>query len=359
VDKVSIALSLNAEAVASPGATGKHPGAIVFGCAGLTLSTEERRFFAEANPYGFILFRRNIETTEQVIALVDDLRSSVGRDDAPVLIDQEGGRVARLGPPHWPKLPPGRAIGFLAEKNLTEGAAAARAIGRVIGKMLADLGIDVACAPVVDLLLAETHDVIGDRAFSADPAMVGTLAAAVCSGLRDAGVTPIIKHIPGHGRATADSHLALPRIDADRKVLETTDFATFRAVADAPWAMVAHCVYTAFDADRPASISSVAITEAIRGSIGYPGVLIADDIGMKALQGSLADNAAATLAAGCDLTLHCSGNLMEMQEISPAVQPLSERALERLEMGAAWMRQGRIAFDYQAELALLSGLLVS
>jgi beta-N-acetylhexosaminidase len=342
-----------------PGTSAKRPSAIILGCAGPTLSADERRFFADADPHGFILFRRNIDNPAQVIALVNELRSAVGRGDAPVLIDQEGGRVARLGPPHWPKLPPGRAIGLLAERSIDQGVAAARAIGRVIGTMLSEFGIDVACAPVVDLLLAETHDVIGDRAFSADPAMVGALAGAVCAGLRDAGVTPIIKHIPGHGRATADSHLALPHIDADRQTLEMTDFAAFRAVVDAPWAMVAHCVYGAFDPERPASISPLTIDEAIRGSIGYRGVLIADDIGMKALKGSFAENTAATLAAGNDLTLHCSGNLLEMQEIAPALQPLTEQAVGRLAAGANWMRRDRIAFEYGAELALLTGLSAS
>jgi beta-N-acetylhexosaminidase len=356
VGKASAALSSSAEPQILPVSLGRRPGAIILGCAGPTLSADERRFFAAADPYGFILFRRNIDNPSQVIALVDELRATVGRGDAPVLIDQEGGRVARLGPPHWPKLPSGRAIGLLAERNIAQGVAAARAIGRVIGTMLAELGIDVACAPVVDLLLAETHDVIGDRAFSADPVMVGTLAGAVCAGLRDAGVTPIIKHIPGHGRATADSHLALPHIEADRQTLEMTDFAAFRAVVDAPWAMVAHCVYGAFDPDLPASISPTTITEAIRGAIGYRGVLIADDIGMKALKGSFADNTAATLAAGNDLTLHCSGNLLEMQEIVPALQPLTEQAMGRLAAGADWMRRDRIAFDYAAELALLTGL---
>jgi beta-N-acetylhexosaminidase len=333
----------------------RRSSAIIFGCAGTTLTAEERRFFTDTNPYGFILFRRNVESPAQVTALVDDLRASVGRADAPVLIDQEGGRVARLGPPHWPKLPPGRVIGLLAERDLAAGTAAARAIGRVIGAMLADLGIDVACAPVTDLLLPETHAVIGDRAFSADPVLVGVLAAAVCSGLRDAGVTPIVKHIPGHGRATADSHLDLPRISADRSVLETTDFSAFRAVADAPWAMVAHCIYTVIDAEYPASISPAAIAE-IRDAIGFGGVLIADDIGMKALRGTLADNAAATLAAGCDLTLHCSGNFQEMQEIAPALTGLTDQALERLATGSAWMRRDRVAFDIAAEQALLTGL---
>ena len=333
-----------------------RPRAIIFGCAGTTLSVEERRFFADTDPYGFILFKRNVVDPGQVAALVEELRASVDRSDAPVLIDQEGGRVARLNPPHWPALPPARAIGLLAERDRGAGLSAARAIGRVIGAMLAELGIDVACAPVTDLLLRETHAVIGDRAFSADPALVGALAAAVSAGLRDAGVTPIVKHIPGHGRATADSHLALPRISADRDTLEATDFAAFRAVADTPWAMVAHCVYTAIDQDSPASISPAAIA-LIREKIGFDGVLIADDIGMKALQGSLADNAAATLAAGCDLTLHCSGNFLEMQEIVPAVERLTEAAAKRLAAGSAWMRRDKVGFDAAAERALLSGFM--
>jgi beta-N-acetylhexosaminidase len=333
---------------------GRRPRAIIFGCAGTTLSDDERRFFADADPYGFILFKRNVGDPDQVRALVAELRATVGHD-APVLIDQEGGRVARLGPPHWPVLPPQRAIGALAERDRTAGLASARAVGRVIGAMLADLGIDVACAPVNDLLLPETHSVIGDRAFSADPELVGVLAGAVCAGLRDAGVTPIVKHIPGHGRATADSHLALPRISAASDVLEATDFAAFRAVSDAPWAMVAHCVYEAIDPDRPASVSPAAIS-VIREKIGFGGILVADDIGMKALQGSLADNAAATLAAGCDLTLHCSGNLLEMQAIAPAVEVLTEGAMGRLAAGSVWMRQSRTSFDVAAEYALLSEL---
>ncbi len=334
-------------------ATGRRPRAVILGCAGLSLSREERDFFAEADPYGFILFKRNVENRTQVEALTKELRSTVGRVDVPILIDQEGGRVARLGPPHWPTLPPMRAIGLLAERDRAAGCGAARAVGRVIGAMLAELGIDVACAPVADLLLPETHDVIGDRAFSADPHLVGTLAAAVGVGLRDAGVTPIVKHIPGHGRATADSHLSLPRIDADRNTLETTDFAAFRSVTHVPWAMVAHCVYTAFDAGRPASISPAVITDVIRGSIGYPGVLIADDIGMKALSGTLANNAAATLAAGCDLTLHCSGKLDEMRELVPAVARLTDAAVARLAAGKDWMRKDPAPFDAAAERAML------
>jgi beta-N-acetylhexosaminidase len=330
--------------------------AVVFGCAGRTLSQDERRFFEAEHPFGFILFRRNIDEPAQVRDLVAALRDAVGRPDAPVLIDQEGGRVARLGPPHWPTLPPARAIGQLAEENLFFGRKSARALGRVIGTMLKDLGISIVCAPVADLLLPETHAVIGDRAFSDDGILAGVLAMAEAEGLRDAGVMPIVKHIPGHGRATADSHLTLPRIDADRETLRATDFAAFRLSVDIPWAMVAHCVYAAFDTSRPASTSPTVVA-AIRGEIGYRGVLIADDINMKALQGSLAENAAATLAAGCDLTLHCSGDLQEMEQVAPAAAPLSRDATRRLQEAAAWLSQDRQAFDPAAELALLRPLL--
>jgi beta-N-acetylhexosaminidase len=331
----------------------KSPGAIIFGCVGPILSADERRFFADCDPLGFILFRRNIDNPAQVRSLVADLRQAVGRADAPVLIDQEGGRVARLGPPWWPLLPAARAIGALAERDLLAGLAAAKAAGRVIGAMLSDLGVDVACAPVADLLLPETHAVIGDRAYAADPGLVALLAGAVAAGLADAGVTPIVKHIPGHGRAAADSHLTLPRIDADYATLAAHDFAAFRGVTNAPWAMVAHCVYTAIDPDRAASISPHVISSVIRGAIGFDGVLIADDIGMKALRAPLAASAAATIAAGCDLTLHCSGVLAEMVEIAPAVPPLTEGAIARL-----W-RGGMVpapSIDVAAEFRLLTPL---
>lgn len=331
--------------------------AIVFGCGGRTLSPEERRFFEAERPFGFILFKRNIDEPDQVRDLVAALRDAVGRPDAPVLIDQEGGRVARLGPPHWPKLPPARVIGQLAELDMVTGRRAARAQGRAIGAMLGDLGINVACAPVADLLLPETHAVIGDRAFSAGASLVGALAMEEAEGLRDAGVMPIIKHIPGHGRATADSHLTLPRIDADRETLQASDFTAFQLAASVPWAMVAHCVYAAFDPARPGSTSPVVIAEVVRNQIGYRGVLIADDINMKALKGSVAENAASTLAAGCDLTLHCSGDLREMEDIARAVPPLSAGTTLRLRDANSWLDQGRQGFDPKAEFALLEPLL--
>lgn len=351
-------MSLSPERILAGAGKAARPRAIILGCAGTTLSDEERDFFRDTDPLGFILFRRNVDNPAQVTALATELRRAVGREDAPILIDQEGGRVARLGPPHWPKLPPARQIGYLAEQDIHAGTTAARAAGRVIGSMLAALGLDVDCAPVADLLLPETHDVIGDRAYAQDPELVAHLANEMAAGLRDAGVTSIVKHIPGHGRATADSHLALPQIYADFNTLDATDFQAFKAASNIPWAMVAHCVYTAIDRERPASISSGCI-EVIRDHIGYEGVLIADDIGMKALQGSLAENAAATLAAGCDLTLHCSGNMAEMREIMPAVSPLTDVALARLKQGKAWLGQDRLPFDLAAEQALLDRLLTA
>lgn len=338
---------------------GPRPAAIILGCAQARLSQAERRFFRSADPLGFILFRRNVENPDQVRGLVGELRDAVGRADAPILIDQEGGRVARLGPPHWPSLPPARAIGTLAERDREAGLEAAAAVGRCIGAMLAALDIDVACAPVVDLLLPKTHDVIGDRAYAADPTLAGVLARAACSGFLSVGVTPIVKHIPGHGRATADSHLALPRIDAPANLLDRTDFAAFRAVRDAPWAMVAHCVYTALDPDLPASISAAVVSRTIRGAIGFDGVLIADDIGMKALQGSLAENAARTLQSGCDLTLHCSGDLAEMESIASAVPPLTAAAAARLARAAAGRLSAAGACDPLAEAARIRELLAA
>jgi beta-N-acetylhexosaminidase len=312
---------------ADPAQKTKTPAAVVFGCAGTMLRAEERAFFRDADPLGFILFKRNVDTPGQVRALVDSLRAAVGRA-APVLIDQEGGRVARLGPPTWPSLPAVRRVGELAARDPAAGCEAARLHAQLIGQMLAELGLTSACAPVLDLLRPETHDVIGDRAYGGDPVLVATLADAAIEGFLDAGVLPIAKHIPGHGRATADSHHELPVVTASAGALRETDFLAFRGVR-APWAMVAHVVYQAFD-DRPASTSSKMIGEVIRRDIGFDGVLIADDIGMKALHGSYRERAAATLAAGCDLTLHCSGVMDEMVDAMHGVRAIDEAGARRL-----------------------------
>ena len=310
------------------------PRAIILGCAGPELSAAEREFFGRADPLGFILFARNCETPEQVRDLVAALRATVGRADAPVLIDQEGGRVQRLGPPHWPALPTGRAYATLAETDFAAATTAAKLHGRLLAADLAPLGITVDCAPVADILRPETHEVIGDRAYGPDPEQVGLLAEAVCVGLLAGGVLPVIKHIPGHGRAGVDSHAELPVVETSREELNRTDFVPFRRLAAMPWAMSAHVVYTAVDGDNPASTSTLAIRRLIRRDIGFGGILISDDIGMQALQGGMAERARACLAAGCDLTLHCSGDMAEMEDAiigTRRLRPIAAKWLEQAE----------------------------
>lgn len=307
-----------------------RPRALVLGCAGLGLSDGERALFAEADPFGFILFRRNCGAPDQVRALVADLRAAIGRPDAPVLIDQEGGRVARLRPPHWPKFPPARAFGALAERDLAAGLEAAWTNGRLLAHALHDLGITVDCAPVCDVPVEGAHDVIGDRAFARDPDLVARLARATCEGLMAGGVLPVVKHLPGHGRAFADSHAELPVVSAPWEALERTDFAPFRALADMPLGMVAHVVLAALDRDHPASVSPRVIGEVVRGAaIGFDGLLLSDDLSMGALDGTMEERARAVLDAGVDVVLHCNGVLDEMRSLSAAVPPLSDAAMRR------------------------------
>ncbi len=313
--------------------------ASIFGCAGPVLSEDERRFFARVNPLGFILFARNIQSPDQVRALVMALRDSIGCAHAPVLIDQEGGRVQRLKPPHWRKAPAGEPFAQLAARDMEAAIAALRLNYRLIGRELADLGIDVDCAPVLDVPVAGAHDVIGDRAFGRDPVTVARLGRAVMDGLLDEGVLPIVKHIPGHGRAMVDSHLSLPVVEASRVELEARDFPPFRALADAPWAMTAHVVYQAIDATAPATTSAKVIGEIIRGIIGFDGVLVSDDLSMKALGGSFEDRTSGALDAGCDVVLHCNGEMAEMEAVAAALRPLTEIAQERLARAAALKRR--------------------
>ncbi len=311
------------------------PKAAIFGCAGTAISDRERAFFAANNPFGFILFARNVATPDQVRTLVKSLRESVGRPDAPVLIDQEGGRVARLKPPHWRAAPPAAKIAALADADMDAACEAAWLNARLIGGELRALGIDVDCAPVADVPVAGSHDVIGDRAYGTDPGRVATIARAAALGFIDAGVLPVIKHIPGHGRARADSHLELPVVDTPRAELEVTDFVPFRALADMPWGMTAHVLYTALDAKRPATTSPVIIREIIRGLIGFQGVLVSDDLSMKALGGTFGDRTKAALAAGCDVALHCNGDMGEMEAVAAAAPPLTDEALARIARAAA------------------------
>jgi beta-N-acetylhexosaminidase len=332
------------------------PRAVVFGCSGKVLTDEERDFFAAADPLGFILFARNVETPDQVRALVSALRAAVGRADAPVLIDQEGGRVQRLRPPHWTSLPPMRRFGELVTRDPGGAMEATRLAAGLIAAELDDLGIDVDCAPVLDLPAPDGHEIIGDRAFSDDPAVVAQLGRAVCEGLAGGGVMPVIKHIPGHGRATADSHLELPRVATALGTLRETDFRPFRSLADAASAMTAHIVYSAIDPARPCSASPTVIGDIVRGEIGFDGLLFSDDVCMKALAGPLGERVDAVLAAGCDVALHCDGNLGDMREIARTCPPMRADSLARLARGRAPKPDSQ-AFDAEHAKARISGLL--
>ena len=311
------------------------PKAVIFGCEGPVLTDWEKGFFADTNPLGLILFARNCQSPDQVRTLVADFRRTVGREDGPVLIDQEGGRVARLRPPHWRAAPAAAELGALGARDGTRARRAVTLNARLLAAELADLGITVDCAPVLDLSVAGAHDVIGDRAFGSDPEVVACLGRAVCEGLLAGGVLPVIKHMPGHGRVLVDSHHALPRVEASRADLERTDFRPFAALSDAPWGMTAHVVYTALDPDNPATTSARIITEVIRGTFGFDGVLVSDDLSMNALSGGLGARAAAALAAGCDVALHCNGRAEEMIEVAAVAPVLSPDAVRRLAAASA------------------------
>jgi beta-N-acetylhexosaminidase len=329
---------------------------VILGCAGPALDDWERGFFRDADPAGFILFARNCETPDQVRALTAALRDTVGRADAPVLIDQEGGRVARLRPPHWREAPPARRFGELLSRSEAAAVAATRLNATLIALELSDLGVTVDCAPMLDVPAAGSHDIVGDRAFSADPAAVALLGRAMADGLIDGGVLPVVKHVPGHGRARADSHVGLPVVDAGRDALEAVDFAPFRALADLPCAMTAHVLYTALDPDRPATTSPDIIAEVIRGWIGFDGLLVSDDLSMNALDGSLRDRAVAALAAGCDIALHCNGDRAEMAAVVEGAGAPSEASRARLTRAVAALRPAA-ALDRPAAEARLAELL--
>lgn len=333
------------------------PLPVVFGCAGETLSAAERRFFEGARPLGFALFARNCREPDQIRDLIAALRDSAGNADAPVLIDQEGGRVARLRPPRWRTYPAAAHLGALPDPAAEE---AARLGARLIADDLAALGITVDAAPVLDLPAEGADPVIGDRAYGSDPVRVARLGRAVCEGLLAGGVSPIVKHIPGHGRARVDSHVDCPRVEAERAALAERDFAPFRALADAPWAMTAHIVYATVDAALPATLSAPVIGTVIRGEIGFDGVLISDDICMGALRqggASPGDPAAAALAAGCDVALHCSGDLREMEAVAERLPPLAPAAAARLARAEALRAASRRPFDRGAAEARFDALL--
>jgi beta-N-acetylhexosaminidase len=327
--------------------------AFISGCAGATLCDAERRFFAAARPCGLILFARNCQTQAQLRALIADFKDAVASDEVLILIDQEGGRVQRLRPPNWQNMPPARCYGRLYEIDPERGKQAAFAGARLTAQALHDLGISVNTMPVLDVPQEGAHEIIGDRAYSADPETVIALGRAVMEGSLSGGVLPVIKHVPGHGRATADSHLALPRIDADASELEAIDFRPFRALRQAPLAMTAHVLLPAFDERRPSSVSPVIMGEVIRNRIGLTGLVMSDDLGMKALGGSFADRARGVIDAGCDVALHCSGNLVEMIEVGDAAPPLDGLAAERFARARAALHKPE-PFDAVDALALVT-----
>ncbi len=330
--------------------------AVIFGCGGKQLTDEERAFFSAADPWGFILFARNVESPQQVTALIAQMRDVVGRADAPVLIDQEGGRVARLTPPFWRKAPPAAMFGKLYGRDPQAACEASRLNGRLFAAELVALGINVNCVPVLDVPVPGSDQVIGERAFCDDPVSIAALGRAMCEGLMAGGVLPVIKHIPGHGRANADSHHDLPKVDASRVELKRTDFAPFKALADMPLAMTAHVAYTAIDGLTPASLSAKIIKDIIRGDIGFCGALMCDDLGMAALQGDFGARARLALAAGCDLILHCSGVLAEMQAVMPEAGILAGEALARCDRALARL-QKPAPFDHEEGIARLAHLL--
>lgn len=300
----------------------------IYGCLGVTLTDAERRFFADSDPWGFIIFARNIDTPDQVRSLTSELREAVGWN-APILIDQEGGRVARLRPPHWRSYPPGRRYGDIYATSTADGLAAARLGAQLIALELREVGVDVDCLPVLDVPVPGAHDVIGDRAYGETPEVVSALGKAALEGALAGGVLPIIKHIPGHGRAGVDSHEKLPIVDTDRATLSATDFAPFAALSDAPLAMTAHVIYSAIDAENPATTSSTVISGIIRDEIGFSGALMSDDLSMKALGGSFEERTKASLDAGCDLILHCNGDMDEMEAVAKEAHRLSGMSLAR------------------------------
>ena len=333
-------------------------GAFISGCSGPVLSTAERDFFARTNPWGLILFKRNCETPEQLKRLTSDFRAAVGRKAAPVFIDQEGGRVQRLGPPSnaWRRYPAARAYGEAFNASALAGLRAARNVGRLMAEDLIAAGITANCVPVLDVPQPGAHEIVGNRAYSDRIEAIMALARAHAAGFADGGVLPVIKHIPGHGRARADSHLELPVVDATRAELEAVDFPPFAAMADAPMAMTAHVVYTAIDKTAPATLSRKVISSVIRKQIGFRGLLMTDDLSMKALTGSYAEKTRRALDAGCDIVLHCNGEMAQMEEVAAAAGVLKGKALSRAKAALKAARKPQ-PFDRKMALKDLEAVL--
>ncbi len=322
--------------------------AAIYAPSGLDLTSDERAFFRDADPAGYMVFNRNCESREQLRALTDDLRSLHGRRDLPILIDQEGGRVARMKPPEWPAFPAGEAFARLYEKAPMSAIEALRANAEAIAVLLREVGVNVDCLPVLDVRQPGATDIVGDRALGSEPMQVAALGRASLDGLAAGGVVGVVKHMPGHGRALVDSHEELPVVSASLEELEV-DVEPFRTLRSAPMGMTCHCVYTAWDGERPGSQSPIVIGEVIRGRIGFDGFLMSDDIGMNALGGGFDKRARGVIEAGTDAVLHCSGVMAEMVAVAGAAGELSETGLERIERAMAGVSEIRGA-DY-AQLA--------
>ena len=321
---------------------------VIFGIAGLALTPDERAFFAEADPAGYILFKRNIRDRAQVRALTDALRDLSGRTGLPILIDQEGGRVARMGPPEWPAFPAGPAFAALYDTAPMSAIQAMRANGQALGLMLAEVGITVDCAPIIDVSQPDTTEAISCRTYGAEPMQVAALGRAMLEGLAAGGVVGVVKHMPGHGRAQVDSHHLLPTVTADAAALEV-DLEPFRTLAQAPMGMTSHIVFEAWDRERPATLSPIVIEQVIRGAIGFDGLLMTDDIDMKALSGTAGEKAAGAIAAGCDLVLDCWARMDEMVEIAGRLGAIGDAARARLDRAMASV--GAPTGDFDALIA--------
>ncbi len=328
--------------------------AFITGLSGLTITATERAFLRESQPWGLILFARNISDPAQVADLTQSFREILGRE-APVLVDQEGGRVQRLRPPHWPAYPPGARYGALYDRNPAMGLSTARLAGHLIAADLKALGIDVDCLPIADVPVPGGDPVIGDRAYGTEPGKVAAIAGAVAEGLLAGGVLPVLKHLPGHGRAGADSHHALPVVDTDRATLEATDFAAFKPLAHLPLGMTAHVVFSAIDPIAPATTSVTMVGQVIRGFIGFQGLLMGDDVSMNALSGSIAERSRASLKAGCDVVLHCNGQLDEMIAVAGEAPELSGVAAQRADAALAARRTPQ-DFDIAAARETFAGM---
>lgn len=322
---------------------------VIFGLAGTELSADECTFFSDAEPAGYILFKRNIVDRAQLRALTDALRNLSGRDDVPILIDQEGGRVARMQPPVWPSFPAGGAFDALYDISAMTAIEAARVNAEALALTLSEVGVNVNCAPLLDVRVPETHAAIGDRALGSDPMRVAALGRAVIDGLRAGGIVGVVKHMPGQGRAIVDSHHELPRVTASKSDLQQ-DFEPFRTLHNAPMGMTGHVVFDAYDSARPATMSSIVIDQVIRGEIGFDNLLMSDDLDMNALDGDIASRALACIEAGCDLALNCWGRMDEMIQIANSLPDITPRALARLETAMAEVAPVDFSADRLAEL---------